>query len=339
MKAPARTPSIATFFFVQPTAPSSPPVHFRCLFSAVVVCAGCVLSTPAVDHPSVVYARSRSSVNSSTFIFFVPEPSLLYHSLFPRRVNSCQVPVTLGVSEVTLGFWGVTARVVGANSPLFGWIRLDVELNKDFSYSSGAMLLTGIVMSMDYENLTVILPVAVLGFELRRSIVRRFSMDCGLTISFIYWEAYLTGTVSFEITRLICVSFGIMRPICVSFGITRPICASFGITRLICASFEITRLICASFGITRLISASDGITRLIDVRVWRVANRRGARRMREGHMDTSSFFMLPLTYLLISISFENLMESRSFYEFMRCIVTLAVSDDLNLVRKLGSLQS
>ncbi|KAA0063707.1 gag/pol protein [Cucumis melo var. makuwa] len=41
------------------------------------------------------------------------------------------------VSEETLRFWGVTASVVGANSPLFGWICLDVELNKDFSYSSG----------------------------------------------------------------------------------------------------------------------------------------------------------------------------------------------------------
>ncbi|KAA0043122.1 ty3-gypsy retrotransposon protein [Cucumis melo var. makuwa] len=85
------------------------------------------------------------------------------------------------------------------------------------------------------------------------------------------------------------VSFGITRLICASFGITGLICASFGITRLLCASFGITRLICASFGITRLICASVGITRLIDVRVWRGADRRGARRMREGHMDASGF--------------------------------------------------
>ncbi|TYK13612.1 gag-protease polyprotein [Cucumis melo var. makuwa] len=84
---------------------------------------------------------------------------------------------------------------------------------------------------------------------------------------------------SFEITRLICSSF----------GITRLICASFGIMRLLYLSFGITRLICASFGITRLICASDGITRLIDVRVWREADQRGARRMREGHMDASGF--------------------------------------------------
>ncbi|TYK02502.1 hypothetical protein E5676_scaffold784G00270 [Cucumis melo var. makuwa] len=87
------------------------------------------------------------------------------------------------------------------------------------------------------------LPVDALGFELRRSIVRWISIDYGVTVSFIYEVAYLTGMVSFEIPRLICVSFGITRLICVSFGITRLICASFGIMRLICASFEITRLI------------------------------------------------------------------------------------------------
>ncbi|KAA0058332.1 gag protease polyprotein [Cucumis melo var. makuwa] len=94
-------------------------------------------------------------------------------------------------------------------------------------------------------------------------LIGRISMDCGVTVSFTYGVAYLTGTVSFGIPRLICVSF----------GITRLICAFFGITRLICASFEIIRL----------------------VRVWRGADRRGTRRIRESHMDASSFFMLPLT--------------------------------------------
>ncbi|TYK19749.1 hypothetical protein E5676_scaffold3861G00020 [Cucumis melo var. makuwa] len=157
-----------------------------------------------------------------------------------------------------LEFRTSTASAVGANSPLLG------------------------------------LPVDALGFELRRSIIRWFSIDCGVTVSFIHGVAYLTGMVSFGIPRLICASFGITRLICVSFWITRLICASFEITRLICASFRITRLICVSFGITRLICASfwntrlictsDEITRLIDVRVWR-----GARRMREGHVDASSF--------------------------------------------------
>ncbi|TYK08782.1 hypothetical protein E5676_scaffold1300G00090 [Cucumis melo var. makuwa] len=72
---------------------------------------------------------------------------------------------------------------------------------------------------------------------------------------------------------------------CVSFGIIRLICASLGITRLIGVSLGITRLIGASFGITRLIRASFGIT----VKVQQGADRREARRMREGHMDASSF--------------------------------------------------
>ncbi|TYJ98031.1 hypothetical protein E5676_scaffold487G00610 [Cucumis melo var. makuwa] len=91
-------------------------------------------------------------------------------------------------------------------------------------------------------------------------------------------------------TRLICASFGSTRLIRASFGSTRLICASLGITRLIGVSFGITRLIRASFGITRLISAFYGTTRLLcRVRVQRGADRRGARRMREGHMDASDF--------------------------------------------------
>ncbi|TYJ97708.1 uncharacterized protein E5676_scaffold1251G00010 [Cucumis melo var. makuwa] len=143
--------------------------------------------------------------------------------------------VNAGVREVTLGFWGFTASAVGANSPLRGWICVGIELNKDLSYILDRHrcpdVLCIVVMLMgcavNWNN--------ALGFELRRSTIRRFSMDCGVTISFIYGEAYLTGTVS------------------------------FGIPRLICVSFEITRLICASFRITRLICAYDGITRLIDV--------------------------------------------------------------------------
>ncbi|TYK07172.1 mucin-19-like isoform X3 [Cucumis melo var. makuwa] len=103
-------------------------------------------------------------------------------------------------------------------------------------------------------------------------------------------------------TRLICVSFGTTRLICASFGSTRLICASFGSTRLICASFGITRLIGVSLGITRLIGVSLGITRLIcafygttrllcRVRAQRGADRREAGRMREGHMDASSFLI------------------------------------------------
>ena len=93
---------------------------------------------------------------------------------------------------------------------------------------------------------------------------RLFTVDRGVTISFIYGVVYLAGTVSYEIiicyvsfgvTRLICVSDGIIRLICVSDEITRLICASDGITRLICASYEITSLMCVSYVITRLIYA------------------------------------------------------------------------------------
>ncbi|KAA0046287.1 ty3-gypsy retrotransposon protein [Cucumis melo var. makuwa] len=93
-------------------------------------------------------------------------------------------------------------------------------------------------------------------------------------------------------TRLICASFGSTRLIGASFGSTRLICASFESTRLICASFGSTRLIGVSFGITRLICAFYGTTRLLcRVRAQRGADRRGAGRMREGHMDASDFLI------------------------------------------------
>ncbi|KAA0037236.1 hypothetical protein E5676_scaffold832G00090 [Cucumis melo var. makuwa] len=47
------------------------------------------------------------------------------------------------VREVTLEFWGFTPSALGANSPLLGWNRLDVEFNKDFSYSSGKGMARG----------------------------------------------------------------------------------------------------------------------------------------------------------------------------------------------------
>ncbi|TYK31664.1 pol protein [Cucumis melo var. makuwa] len=168
------------------------------------------------------------------------------------------------VSEVTLRFWGVTASVVGTNSPLFGY-----SLSKGFLTTGPRTEIENVVthmlkfvvgtlvMELCRGGIKVrkplVLPIDALGFELRRSIVRWFSIDCGVTVSFIYGVVYLTGMVSFGIPRLICVSFGITRLICASFRITRLICVSFGITKLICASFGITGLICASFGITRLI--------------------------------------------------------------------------------------
>ncbi|KAA0065344.1 ABC transporter I family member 6 [Cucumis melo var. makuwa] len=103
----------------------------------------------------------------------------------------------------------------------------------------------------------------------------------------------------FGCTRLICASFGSTRLICASFGSTRLMCASFGSTRLICATFGSTRLICASFGSTGLICAFYETTRLLCrappnrkltvVRARLGADRRGAERMHEGHMDVSDF--------------------------------------------------
>ncbi|KAA0066446.1 hypothetical protein E6C27_scaffold21G005420 [Cucumis melo var. makuwa] len=95
--------------------------------------------------------------------------------------------------------------------------------------------------------------------------------------------------VSFGITRLIRASFGITRLICASLGITRLICVSFGITRLIRSSFGITRLMCAFYGTTRLLCRVPLNRKLTVVKVQRGADRRGARRMREGHMDASGF--------------------------------------------------
>ncbi|KAA0045826.1 protein LTV1-like protein [Cucumis melo var. makuwa] len=62
-------------------------------------------------------------------------------------------------------------------------------------------------------------------------------------------------------------------------------------------------LICASFGITRLICASFGITRPIGVRVQRGADRRGTRRLREGHMDASGFLYAFADVFLLLVIF------------------------------------
>ncbi|KAA0048100.1 putative 22 kDa kafirin cluster [Cucumis melo var. makuwa] len=101
---------------------------------------------------------------------------------------------------------------VGANSPLLGWIHLDADMNKDFSYISDKGFLTTRPQT-ETRTMTV-------SFGIPRLIC-----------------------VSFGITRLICAPFGITRLICGSFGITRLKCTSFGITRLICASDRISRLI------------------------------------------------------------------------------------------------
>ncbi|TYK01663.1 gag protease polyprotein [Cucumis melo var. makuwa] len=157
----------------------------------------------------------------------------------------------VSVKEVTLEFRSSTASAVGANSPLLGWIHLDADLNANLATFQTPMPKCSVYCSYVGHWLW---SYVMEGLRVRKPLVyiEWFSIDYGVTVSFIYKVVYLTGTVSFGIPRLICVSFGITRLICASFGITRLICASFGITRLICASFGIIRLICASFGITRL---------------------------------------------------------------------------------------
>ncbi|KAA0049587.1 DNA-directed RNA polymerase I subunit RPA1-like [Cucumis melo var. makuwa] len=121
---------------------------------------------------------------------------------------------------------------------------------------------------------------------------------CALRISASFGSTRLIGA-SFGSTRLMCASFGSTRLIGASFGSTRLICASFGSTRLICASFGSTRLICASFESTRLICAFYGTTRLLcRVGAQRGADRREAGRMREGHMDASSFLIASAMYFV-----------------------------------------
>ncbi|TYK14898.1 hypothetical protein E5676_scaffold1779G00100 [Cucumis melo var. makuwa] len=244
-------PFVPTFSFVQPATSARPHLR-RCgsLSVSVVICITTRTysrSRPPYFRSSYLsHATSRLSI-VSTFnraFFFGPIAAFTNFLLLRTPPDAAQKNrfelltfAAVRVSKVTLEFRSATASVVGTNSLLFGMIRLDVELNKDFSY-----------------------------------IFRWFSIDCGVTVSFIYGVVYLTGTVSFgiprlicasfRITRLICTFFGIIRLICVSFRIARLICASFGITRLICASIEIIRLICASFGITRLMCAFYGTTRL-----------------------------------------------------------------------------
>ncbi|KAA0045421.1 pol protein [Cucumis melo var. makuwa] len=104
------------------------------------------------------------------------------------------------VREVTLEFWGFTTSVVGANSPLLGWNHLDVELNKDFSYNSGKGFLT---TGPQPETGNV---------GTHMGTIRQFSMDRGVTASFIYGVVNLTDTVPFEIPRLICKGMARGRP-------------------------------------------------------------------------------------------------------------------------------
>ncbi|KAA0062819.1 hypothetical protein E5676_scaffold986G00220 [Cucumis melo var. makuwa] len=187
------------------------------------------LAMPTYTHSQPPHFRSSSLSHVTSRLSTV---STFNRAFFFGLIAAFANFLFLRDSEVTLEFRSVTASVVGTNSSLFGWIRLDVELNKE--------LATFQVRDFLLLDLGSRLETQILGMRYVVEVPRIwkslgwFSIDCGVTVSFIYGVEYLTGMVSFEIPRLICVSFGITRLICASFEITRLICASFGITRLMC---------------------------------------------------------------------------------------------------------
>ncbi|KAA0061929.1 hypothetical protein E5676_scaffold250G00680 [Cucumis melo var. makuwa] len=101
------------------------------------------------------------------------------------------------------------------------------------------------------------------------SSIKGFNEVRGVVLSGCSGATYSVGTVSYGIT-----------PRCVSFGSTRLICGSDGTTRVIYKSDGTTRLICVSLGVTRLLCWRG--------KVMYEEDRRGARRMREGHRRMSS---------------------------------------------------
>ncbi|KAA0032909.1 ABC transporter G family member 31 [Cucumis melo var. makuwa] len=140
-----------------------------------------------IDHPIIrKHLHLQCSLSPSRVPGWPSAASTLSQASHPSIPSLC-----CRVREVTLEFRSFTASAIGANSPLLGWIRLDADLNKNLATFQALMpdLLCFVVMLMDravnWNN--------VLGFELRRRTVRRFSMDCGVTVSFIYGVAYLTG--------------------------------------------------------------------------------------------------------------------------------------------------
>ncbi|TYK03424.1 hypothetical protein E5676_scaffold121G00220 [Cucumis melo var. makuwa] len=172
--------------------------------------------SPSIS-PSV-QARSSSTITTRTRRTLKPHLSVVvsHHSMEPDRprrppnlylsfslVSSTadylcpQSPSDLVRSEVTLEFLGFTTCVVWSNSPLLGWMRLDVDLNKDFSYISG-----------------------MASFRIPRLIC----VSSGITRLIC---------VSSGITRLISASSGITKLISAFYGITKLICVSFGTARLI----------------------------------------------------------------------------------------------------------
>ncbi|KAA0068152.1 hypothetical protein E6C27_scaffold238G001190 [Cucumis melo var. makuwa] len=115
----------------------SPPISIPLPFSTP--CTTAFISASYDVSRVIATRRHPAMAHLWPFFFFVSRARPTVDCLCLGRVVSAIVHLVIdkGVREVTLKFWGFTASVVGANSPLLGWIRLDVELSKDFSYISG----------------------------------------------------------------------------------------------------------------------------------------------------------------------------------------------------------
>ncbi|KAA0045588.1 MuDRA-like transposase [Cucumis melo var. makuwa] len=236
--------------------------------------------------------------------FCLTQPRICRPSLSLPQVTSLPPHLSLpsstsghGIRELTFKFSGSATGLIEDSSPLLRWISLSVDSIK------------GITKFQVRDFLLL-----DLGSRLETYVTASCSL-CAIVCNELFTDRHRCPNV-------LCIVVMLMGYIvnwnCISMD--------FKVLRLICASSGITRLICASSGIIRLICASFGITRLIGVRVLRGADRRGARRMREGHMDASGFLYASADVFLLLFIFIV----RSSH---------VLSSDLSLVRKVGSLQS
>ncbi|TYK08742.1 ty3-gypsy retrotransposon protein [Cucumis melo var. makuwa] len=185
-------------------------------------------------------------------------------------VDSLGVDSIKGHSQVSSkGFLTTGPRIEAGNVVTHMGIIRNVTVSCSLCAIMCNELLTDRHRCPDVLCIVVILVGYVVSWNCMSMDYKVLMLGCGVTVSFIYGVVYLTDIL---------------------------ICVSFGVTRLIRTSFEITGLMCAFYGTTRL---------LCRVRVQRGADRRGARRMREDHMDASGFLYASadvFCYLLFSLS-------------------------------------
>ncbi|KAA0067427.1 gag protease polyprotein [Cucumis melo var. makuwa] len=225
-----------------------------------------------------------------------------------------------GIKELTFKFSGCAAGLFG-DSSRFPWVDpLSVDSIEGHNRVSGKGFPTtgprieagNVVVHRGLHVTRPLVAACVLSdwncMSMDLEVTVRYVVVIGLDIDHGVWMGKDNGLVWTEGTRLICASFGITRLIGASFGITRLIGVSFGITRLICAFYGTTRLLCR-------------------VRAQRGADRRGAGRMREGHMDASGF-------LIASADSQSFRFCRLTYNVSLCFVSLWLKRSLPLVREI-----